>query len=184
MHTVWIRLNAVIFFGLTVLLGFASLAALSKIWFDLGHSSKYAPKIDVLRLNKLRSLKSHGGVDRALLSFDLHADFSSAFHWNIKQLFVYVVASYKTADKPDNKVVLWDKIIELSDDEKSFRQDNVFVKYALVDQADGLRNQDVELRLMWDHMPLTGMMFMDEQSKATTASFTLPQDYFDSRGKY
>ena len=31
MHTVWVRLNAVVFFGLTVLLGLSGLAALSKV---------------------------------------------------------------------------------------------------------------------------------------------------------
>ena len=34
MHTVWVRLNAVVFFGLTVLLSLSCLAAVSK----LGHS--------------------------------------------------------------------------------------------------------------------------------------------------
>jgi hypothetical protein len=36
MHTVWVRLNAVVFFGLTVLLGLSCLAAFSKI----AHSQK------------------------------------------------------------------------------------------------------------------------------------------------
>lgn len=75
--------------------------------------------------------RNHGGVDRALLSFDLVAgmsttnrirdeftisksdlhilvpfnsfsnqnnfeDLSPAFHWNIKQLFVFVVAEYES----------------------------------------------------------------------------------------
>jgi hypothetical protein len=39
MHTVWVRLNAVVFFGLTVLLGLSCLAAFSKI----GHSYVYQP---------------------------------------------------------------------------------------------------------------------------------------------
>ena len=39
MHTVWVRLNAVVFFGLTVLLGLSCLAALSKI----GHSATHKP---------------------------------------------------------------------------------------------------------------------------------------------
>jgi signal peptidase complex subunit 3 len=68
MHTVWVRLNAVVFFGLTVLLGLSVLAALSKI----GHARRHRPDIRVLRLNQMKSLKNHGGVDRALLSFDLH----------------------------------------------------------------------------------------------------------------
>lgn len=39
MHTVWVRLNAVVFFGLTVLLGLSCLAAISKI----GHSVSNQP---------------------------------------------------------------------------------------------------------------------------------------------
>ena len=132
-----------------------------------------------LKLKKLRSLKSHGGVDRALLSFDLDVDLNPAFHWNIKQLFVYVVASYKTDKNPKNKIVLWDKIVEATDppESKVIKQDNIYVKYGLVDQSDDLRGRDVELQLMWDHMPLTGTLFMGEQSKSTTTTFTLPYEY-------
>ena len=39
MHTVWVRLNAVVFFGLTVLLCLSLLAALSKY----GHASRHQP---------------------------------------------------------------------------------------------------------------------------------------------
>jgi hypothetical protein len=39
MHTVWVRLNAVVFFGLSVLLGLSCLAAISKI----GHASRHQP---------------------------------------------------------------------------------------------------------------------------------------------
>lgn len=40
--------------------------------------------------------RQHGGQDRALLSFDLDADLRPAFHWNLKQLFVFVLAEYET----------------------------------------------------------------------------------------
>lgn len=193
MHTVWVRLNAVVFFGLTVLLGLSCLAAISKI----GHSSRHKPGlclfpclpmhqthsltnfslvVKTLQLNTLRSLKSHGGVDRSLLSFDLEADLTPAFHWNIKQIFVYVVASYKTEDTPVNRIVLWDKIIEAGDN-KIINEKNVFVKYALVDQSDQLRGKEVELQLMWDHMPITGLLYMGEQEKETVSTFTLPSEY-------
>ena len=39
MHTIWVRLNAVVFFGLSVLLGLSCLAGISK----LGHSLKNKP---------------------------------------------------------------------------------------------------------------------------------------------
>ena len=132
-----------------------------------------------LELNNLHSLKSHGGVDRALLSFDIHADLRPAFHWNIKQLFVYVVAVYKTDANPLNQIVLWDEIVTAEGPEKDkiIKQDNVFVKYAFVDQADGLRGKDVELQLHWDHMPITGGLHQDQQSADSVDSFTLPAEY-------
>ena len=68
MHTVWVRLNAVVFFGLTVLLCLSIAAAISK----MNHTKKYQPIIHTLELNNMKSLKNHGGVDRALFSFDLN----------------------------------------------------------------------------------------------------------------
>ena len=135
--------------------------------------------VHTLKLKKLKSLKSHGGVDRALLNFDLHVDLNPAFHWNIKQLFVYVVASYKTDANKNNQIVLWDKIVEATDspESKIIQQDSIFVKYALIDQGADLRGRDVKLQIMWDHMPLTGLLYMGEQDKNAVSSFTLPYDY-------
>jgi signal peptidase complex subunit 3 len=155
--------------------------------------------VEVLKLNTLKSLRSHGGVDRALLSFDLKVDLTPAFHWNIKQIFVYVVAVYETdgsggADgmttsahaksKPPgtkqrriNQVVLWDKIVEATDANKVIDQTNVFVKYALIDQGAELRGKKVNLQLQWDHMPLTGLVHKVEQDMANTTSFILPEEY-------
>jgi signal peptidase complex subunit 3 len=134
----------------------------------------------VLQLNTLRSLKSHGGVDRALLSFDLRVDLTPAFHWNIKQLFVYVVASYDVEDKNgrhrNNQVVIWDKIVEAGDP-KVIDERSVFVKYALVDQGAELRGKDITLQLQWDHMPITGLLYLDKQPMESTSSFTLPEEY-------
>ena len=133
--------------------------------------------IKKLELKTLKSLKSHGGVDRALLSFDIDVDMSPAFHWNIKQLFIYVVASYETESKKVNQVVVWDKILEAIDPKKVIKEDNVFVKYALVDQGDELRGKEVTLQLMWDHMPITGLLYMAEQPASETTKFQLPSEY-------
>ena len=126
----------------------------------------------------MRSLKSHGGVDRALLSFDLNVDMAPAFHWNIKQLFVYVVASYESTKNSNNQIVIWDKIVEaIHPEDMKINLENVFVKYALVDQGDELRGKDVKLQLMWDHMPITGLLYMGEQPIEEASSFTLPTEY-------
>ena len=103
-----------------------------------------------------------------------------AFHWNIKQIFVYVVATYATPTNPKNQIVLWDRIIEATDplSAKLLKEDNVYVKYALIDQGAELTGKEVELSLMWDHMPLTGTLYMGEQVKGTASKFTLPTEYF------
>lgn len=101
-----------------------------------------------------------------------------AFHWNIKQLFVYVVATYATPTNPKNQIVLWDRIIENIDTNgKIINESNVFVKYGLVDQGAELRGKEVELSLMWDHMPLTGMLYMGGQKEGTASTFVLPEEY-------
>jgi signal peptidase complex subunit 3 len=129
-------------------------------------------------LRTLRSLKTHGDTDRALLSFDLKADMRPAFHWNIKQLFVYVVASYESTKNSNNQIVIWDKIIEaIRPEDMMLDMENVFVKYALVDQGDELRNKKVKLQLMWDHMPITGLLHQGEQPISEASSFTLPSEY-------
>lgn len=51
-------------------------------------------------------------MDRALLYFDLDADLRPAFHWNIKQLFVFVVAEYESKANPLNQVIVWDMIVK------------------------------------------------------------------------
>jgi signal peptidase complex subunit 3 len=167
MHNIWVRLNAVIFFALTVLLVCAIVCALST-YLHTG-----VPQIKILRMNTLRSLRQHGGQDRALLSFDIHADLRPAFHWNLHQLFVFVVAEYESDANPLNQVIIWDKIIK-SPEEAVLKEMNEFVKYALIDQGQELRNKTVSLRLMWDAMPLTGRIYVSDERKS---SFTLPGTY-------
>jgi hypothetical protein len=41
--------------------------------------------------------------DLGFLTFDLHADLSPLFNWNVKQLFLYLTAEYTT---PQNEVNL------------------------------------------------------------------------------
>lgn len=87
------------------------------------------------------------------------------------------MAIYETDDRQKNQVVLWDKIIQAGDADKIIDEENIFVKYALVDQGQKLRGNSVRLQLQWDHMPITGLLFMDRQPIEETTTFTLPLDY-------
>lgn len=88
-----------------------------------------------------------------------------------------MVASYETPSKKVNQIVVWDKILESVDEEKVIDMENVFVKYALVDQGDELRGKEVTLQLMWDHMPITGLLYMGEQPVDKASKFSLPEEY-------
>ncbi|KAH8064441.1 hypothetical protein JL722_1313 [Aureococcus anophagefferens] len=175
MHTYWVRLNAVFFYGLNVLLGLSVAAWFSCLQQDLHFKTELPrPVVETVRVNELLSLRAHGGVDRALLSFDLQADLTPAFHWNLKQLFVFVLAEYYTESNVLNQVILWDKIVT-SEEEARLDERNVYVKYALIDQTNELRNTSVNYLLVWDHMPVTGRLFMERETGSTSM---LPKEYF------
>ena len=53
MHTLWVRLNAVVFFGLTVIVSLAVLTWISTV------SHRGFPTVDVLRVANVKSLRSH-----------------------------------------------------------------------------------------------------------------------------
>ena len=168
MHSFWARLNAVIFFALYALGVLGSLCAFST------YLHTPTPSVPTLRVNTLRSLKNHNGVDRALLSFDIDADLRSVFNWNTKQLFCFVVAEYETSSNAVNQVVMWDKIVQRKED-ANLSYKNVFNKYVLVDWKDELRGTDIKLKLVWDIMPLSGRLFMHHRTSRT--NFQLPNVY-------
>jgi signal peptidase complex subunit 3 len=171
MHNVMVRLNAVVFFALTVLLVLAIMCFLSS-WFHTGE-----PKMKVMRLEGVTKMNSIGGQDKAYLKFHLSADLAPAFHWNIKQLFVFVVAEYKTETHDLNQVIIWDRIIERKED-ATFKLKSETLKYALSSQGADLRDREVTLKLMWDHMPLTGRLYMATDPRNST--FTTPAELTQS----
>jgi signal peptidase complex subunit 3 len=165
MHNVMVRLNAVIFFALTVLLVLAIMCAFSS-YLHVG-----SPKTKVLRLDQVTKVNSFSGQDKAYLKFHLSVDLRPAFHWNVKQLFVFVVAEYLTDTTSLNQVVVWDRIVESKED-AVIKLKGETLKYALKSQGADLRSRDVTLKLMWDHMPLTGRLYMAIDPKNET--FTTP----------
>lgn len=180
MHTVWVRLNAVVFFSLSVLLVLALLAAFSSIPVFLGDNGNAEAPLEAIvnkvQMNSLRSLRSHGGVDRALFSIDIDADFRPAFHWNVKQLFVFVVAEYTSKANKLNQVVLWDKIIQATSPNKQVYEKDAVIKYSLIDQGAGLRGANVTLKVYYDTMPITSRMYMNIGKEV--GNFVLPDSYF------
>ena len=90
------------------------------------------------------------------LTFDLQADLTPLFNWNVKQLFLYLTAEYETKNNVVNQVVLWDKIIQRGENAiLDYRSMNT--KYYFWDDGNGLLNhQNVTMTLSWNIIPNAG----------------------------
>jgi hypothetical protein len=100
-------------------------------------------------------------------------DLSSVFNWNVKQLFVYVSATYPTQRNGTNEVVVWDRVVN-SSAAAVLKYTNEFNKYPLVDRKQELRNTQITLSLSWDIMPITGLL---KRHSRPFALLQLPRAY-------
>ncbi|KTW32651.1 signal peptidase complex subunit SPC3 [Pneumocystis jirovecii RU7] len=83
----------------------------------------------------------------AFVEFELETDLRPLFHWNTKQVFVYVVASYASSIKyPYNEVMVWNRIVK--DKKKAVirvkEQKNI--------------NKNVTLSMYYNVMPQVGLL--------------------------
>lgn len=80
---------------------------------------------------------SNEHFDLGFVTFDLQADLTPLFNWNVKELFIFVTAEYKTETNALNQVVLWDKIL-LRGDNAKLNLRNMNPKYYFWDDGNGL----------------------------------------------
>ena len=157
MNTLWNRVNAVFFFSISTLVALGALSSVTSFWLPS------TPAVRVLRATRLQQLREFrpaaraDAQDRATLRFDLDADLTGVFNWNVKQLFAFVSATYATPTNAFAEVVIWDAIVPNVSAARLLGTD-VLNKYPLVDQRAELRGADVALRLHWDVMPITGVL--------------------------
>lgn len=117
--------------------------------------------------------------DLGFITFDLQADLTNIFNWNVKELFLYLTAEYKTRSNIINQVVLWDKIIERGDNAKlDYRSMNT--KYYFWDDGHGLKgNENVTLSLSWNVIPNAGTL--PKIQGVGSHKFTFPDEYTTTR---
>lgn len=166
MQTYIVRANAIGFVAMGFLAILAWACAFSTYWHESHASAKLA-------LTNVVAFKQYRGSDRAGLAFDVEADLRSVWNWNVKQLFVYVKATYATEKYPRNEVVVWDKIVQTKEASK-FRIAVSKSKYPLRDIGFGLRNAKVNLTLSYDIMPITGRLFIHDAGHKV---FSMPASY-------
>jgi hypothetical protein len=127
----------------------------------------------VVRMGRARF--PHKLVDRAVIFVDGHADFTSAFTWNTKQVYVALLVEYATEKYNRNEITVYDHIIE----DRSAAQVNFTraVEYYCDDiEANTLSGRTATLRVKYHVMSYSGYSPMYEISSAATP-FTFPTTY-------
>jgi len=178
MHSIWTRANAVFAFTLSVLAAMTFAAFLTTVLND-----NIAPVIIKTSNAQVKNVPNYSANraknDLASLNFDIQVDVSPVFNWNVKQLFLYLVAEYSTPSNPVNQVVLWDKII-LRGESPVIDVSSANPKYYFWDDGNGLLgNENVTLVLRWNVIPNAGYLPLVQASGSTTVKF--PSSYITGK---
>ncbi|ESO06992.1 hypothetical protein HELRODRAFT_77182 [Helobdella robusta] len=117
--------------------------------------------------------------DLGFLNFDIEAEMTKIFNWNVKQLFIFLTAEYETPNNKINQVVIWDKILKRGDSAILDYKD-IKAKYYFFDDGHGLRgNKNVTLTLSWNIIPNAGTLPFVKSQGSHRVEF--PDEYFSHR---
>ncbi|XP_067647704.1 signal peptidase complex subunit 3 [Eurosta solidaginis] len=174
MHTVLTRGNATVAYSLSVLACLTFCCFVSTVFLD----NKAAARVNTVKV-LVKNVPDYGADreehDLGFLTFDLETNLTSLFNWNVKQLFLYLTAEYKTKNNALNQVVLWDKII-LRGENSALDFKNMNTKYYFWDDGNGLKNnKNVTLYLSWNIIPNAGLLPITRSPDMHT--FKFPSEY-------
>ncbi|EUB63593.1 Signal peptidase complex subunit 3 [Echinococcus granulosus] len=116
--------------------------------------------------------------DLGRLRIDIKANVEPLFNWNVKQLFIFLAAEYKTPSNSVNQVALWDKIIRRGES-YDIEYKSMKGKYPFWDDGSGLRNnENITLKFYWNIIPNAGMMPL--KSSGSQVVFSFPPTYYET----
>lgn len=158
MYSALNRINALAAFSLSTLTVLTFLCYLSTAFTDCSRPVSLNAANIVLK-NVPDYVVSREKNDLGVMRFDLNADLSPVFNWNVKQLFVYLVAEYISETNDVNQVILWDHIIRRNIESPMLKLRNENLKYYFWDDGHGLiGNKNVSLKLAWNVIPNAGQL--------------------------
>ena len=112
---------------------------------------------------------SHGSLSQVVMTFNLNADLRNEWHWNTKQVFVFLQVEWRNNAGALNQVSVWDSIIQ-SKDKAHIKLKKHKTKYGLLDIGQGMRSMKYNFTLVYQVMPKVGAM--------RKRSVTVPQGRF------
>uniref|UniRef100_A0A023FCI0 Signal peptidase complex subunit 3 n=3 Tax=Triatoma infestans TaxID=30076 RepID=A0A023FCI0_TRIIF len=178
MHSLLSRGNAIVAYTLSLLACLTFLCFLSTLFVDYtANSSINTVKVVVKNVPDYSA--SREKCDLGFITFDLQANLTNLFNWNVKQLFLYLTAEYSTGNNILSQVVLWDKII-LRGENAVLDFKSMNTKYYFWDDGNGLKgNPNVTLTLSWNIIPNAGLL--PSLVANGRHSFSFPSEYTIAR---
>ncbi|XP_058810154.1 signal peptidase complex subunit 3 isoform X2 [Phymastichus coffea] len=178
MHTFLSRSNSILAYTLSVSACLTFCCFLSTVFYDY----KTEVSLDTIK-TAVKNVPDYSASrernDLGFVTFNLRTDLTSLFNWNVKQLFLFLIAEYRTNSNNVNQIILWDKII-LRDDHAVLDFKNVNTKYYFWDDGNGLRgNRNITLHLSWNVVPNAGIL--PSIDGIGYRNFGFPSDYTTSR---
>lgn len=174
MHSLVSRANTIFAFTLSVVAGLTFCCFLTTA-FDEHKADVHIQTVKLFVKNVPDFTTDRSKNDLGFLSWDLKANLTHLFNWNVKQLFIYLTAEYETADNKLNQVVLWDKIIKRGEN-AVLDYKGLTTKYYFWDDGKGLLgNPNVTMSLSWNVVPNTGCLPRVDGMQRHT--FKFPTEY-------
>lgn len=177
MYSYFLRANLLFFSSLTaimILAGICSSTELIHQFYGIINPQSIVPTptatIDNLVIHDLRPIERHyhPSLDRALFSFSFHTDLRPIWHWNVKQIFLWIRADFNYTDSKqksidsnllryNNRATIYDMIIQ-SREASLVNIPQLRPEYPLADFAKSLRGATVKLTVHYEIMPSVGLL--------------------------
>ncbi|VDK34743.1 unnamed protein product [Taenia asiatica] len=178
MHSIFARVSA-----LSALLGSTMSALMIATFLSTAFLDKTIP-VDlgvgnvVVQVAEDFTVSNPTKNDLGRLRIDIKANVEPLFNWNVKQIFIFLAAEYKTPSNSVNQVALWDKIIRRGEN-YDIQYKSMKGKYPFWDDGSGLRNNDnVTLKFYWNIIPNAGIMPL--KSSGSQIVFSFPPTYYET----
>jgi len=175
MHSLSVRFNRIFFFGITALVVMCLLNYLSGLYIlkdkYIEASFKFVRHEDFTRFEgKMRNAK----WDRLTSVFFLEMKkLKNLDNWNLKQLFVYLEATWEEKGKR-NEHIFWDRIIPRPELPESIVLPSQKVKYSICDANLNLRGKVVTVNLWIEQVPVFGWI---HRRKYGSFQLKMPEHY-------
>ncbi|KIY73258.1 signal peptidase [Cylindrobasidium torrendii FP15055 ss-10] len=163
MHNLLSRVNNISAFLSSCMMCLMGAVALSSLLYTADPKGTLTIKSASIKENEIRYY--HRKQEMGFVGFKIDADLTPLFHWNTKQLFVWLEAEYTGSDGVTNEVAVWDRIVRRKED--AYLKVNGRQQYPIKDMQKTFNGVPAfNFTLKYNLMPHVGLLTYGEAARA------------------